>query len=274
MRQISVVFGMTVCAFLLVSTPLSRAQENIEIKYTPIFAGQAELTLGQHLDLDYQNAGQSENDMQFEDFEGGVFWAPRRGAMAVLVGAADYDSFDLNKIDALHPSRDRIELSRGGVPSVQPGTIIGVFTTDGHYAKVFIDSVGETLKFHWTTYEKKILQKAPPPGTLEPPVLTSPPDATIFEHATHELLLTWKSVPGAVSYNIELDCRGCCPLRKELFCGDPENGGKVLLAKKVASTAFSTTWSGPYRGRWRVATVSPTGRASAWSQWREFSFTK
>ena len=265
--------GAAFTALLLALLPLSRAQENVEIKYTPIFAGQAELSLNGACEIDFQNTGQSENDMQFEDWEGGAFWAPRRGAIAVLAGVADFDSFDLNKIDALHPSRDRIELSRGGVPSVQPGTIIGVFTTDGHYAKVFIDSVGETLKFHWTTYEKKILQKAPPPGTLDPPTMTSPPDGVWFEHSPRDLLLTWKTVAGAASYKLELDCQGCCPPRKELFCAEQE-GGRVLLATKVMTTSFLTSWSGPYRGRWRVAAVSASGTASAWTPWREFGFKK
>src|SRR5262249_52125409 len=139
-----------------------------------------------------------------------------------------------------------------------------------------IDSCGDSLKFRYVTYDRHVVTKAKPvTGALGVPVLTSPPDGTIFEHVPRDLLLTWGSVPGATSYGLELDCRGCCQPRKELFCAEQENGSVFITQPHLTTPAFYTLWNGPHNGRWRVRALKSEGgqeKASPWSAWTAFRF--
>jgi hypothetical protein len=267
--------GLALLALSL-ATALSwaRADEGPEIRWRKTFVGEAELALGGAYDLDFGDTGASQHDMQFEDWEGGVYWAPRRGAVAALAGPGDLEAFDLGSVDGLRPSRDRILLRPTEGPAVAAGTILAVITTDARYVKVSIESCAETLRFRWVTYEREVLQKPPPPGSLEAPVLKTPPDAVRFDHEPRDLLLAWGAVEGAASYSLELDCQGCCAPRKELFCAEQENGSSFIVKSDLLSPAYYTIWLGPFSGRWRVRAHGPGGKAGPWSAWSRFGFSK
>lgn len=255
-----------------IATGPVRAGEPPEIRWDEVSSGETELARGKGFDLDFQDFRASEPDFQFEPWEGAMFWAPSHGTMIALVGPGDLQSFDMKLTESVKPSRERLYLCGGSAEAIQPGTILVGTTSNARYVKVSIDSCGETLRFRWTTYDRRVLVQKPQPGALEAPVLKTPPDTMVFEHDPRDLLLTWSKVAGAVSYSLELDCRGCCAPRKELFCGEQENGTVFQPKVGLTTSAYYTIWQGPYAGRWRVAAVGANGKTGPWSAWYQFSF--
>lgn len=252
-----------------------RAQD-AEVTWTEVSSGEAEIRLGDSFDLDFRDPRASGNDFQFEPWEGGSFWAPKVGCKAGLTAASDFASLPIEKASDVPLSSDRLYLCGGSQDPLKPGTILIATTSDARYAKVSIDACGPTLKFHYITYDRKVVKPAAVVAGLAAPQPTSPPDGITFDHTPRDLLLTWRAVPGATGYVLELDCRGCCPPRKELFCGEQEHGTVFLTQSDLVTPAFYTVWQGAYPGRWRVSAVkSQKGGApqsSPWSSWSSFTF--
>ena len=279
MRSLDAGAILSLMVVLGAGLPAARAQQT-EVKWSEASSGGTELPLGASFDLDFGNVRQSEFDFQFEPWEGGYFWAPKRGCTVVIAGLTDYASFDIARADALSRGSERVYLCAGAGGPVAPGTVIIATTSDARYAKVVIDGCGETLKFRYTTYDRRVVTLKPDTGGLEAPVLKSPPEGTVFEHDPRDLLLAWGRVPGATSYTLELDCRGCCPPRKELFCSEQENGKVFQTIPGLVTPAYYTLWIGPLAGRWRVraekAESGPDGRTrekhGPWSPSMTFSF--
>jgi hypothetical protein len=253
--------------------PLVHAQEPPEIRWDEISSGESQIGSTQGFELDFQNFTESRADVQFEPSEAGMSWAPKNGAAMAVAGAVDFASFNMETTASFHPAADSIYLCGGSAEALPAGTVLVGTTTEGNYVKVSIDSCGEALKFHWATYKRIVLVKKPVPGALEAPVVKMPADGSVFEHDPRDLLLVWSAVPGAASYTLELDCRGCCPPRRELFCGEEENG-KIYRTVSVATSAYYTIWMGPNAGRWRVAAVGANGKPGPFTPWTNFAFKK
>jgi len=263
-------------AFVTIA-PATIAQET-EVQWQGTSSGAVELSPGQGFDLDFGDLRQSPQDFQFDRAGDGLYWTPYRVRPGIGCSAAlapgDFTSFDIATAESLTVSLDRIYLCGGSAPPLPAGATLLVATCDGSFSKVSIDSCGETLKIHYATFHKRIVAKAPVPGSLPAPAVKSPPDGVTFDHEPRDLLLAWGAVPGASKYDLELDCKGCCGPRREFFCADQENG-KVFQAKPGLTTpAYYTIWLGAYPGRWRVRAFKPDGTPGPWSGWTRFAFSK
>jgi hypothetical protein len=105
---------------------------------------------------------------------------------------------------------------------------------------------------------------------LAKPALVSPPDNSKFSHYPRATTLVWKSVGGAASYTVEVDCMHCC--KSGEWCSEVGKPWKVV--EGVTGTTFQFDFAGAQPGRWRVWAVGTNGAAGAKSEWWEFSFTK
>ena len=111
-------------------------------------------------------------------------------------------------------------------------------------------------------------------STLQAPRLKSPPSEIEFEHTPRELQLVWGTVSGAASYTLDLDCKGCCAPRYDVYCGDEEGGKPLLTIPALTQPEFFTTFIGAHPGRWRVRAIGKDGKPGPWSGWSTFAFTK
>jgi hypothetical protein len=264
--------GLAAALALALAIQAAPAQEDADIEWIQVYAGKAELTVGQGADLDYGDRTASEVDVEFEDWEGGQFWAPRRGARAAIAG----DFTSRSHEDRRTPRRIRVV--SGGALAVDPGTILVAVTSDNRYVKAAIDAYEDgKLKFHWITFDKKVIPRAPVAAVsaLEAPVLKSPCPDVDFYHVPRDLLLTWAPVRGAVSYVVEIDCRGCCGPRYDWFCGDQEGSKGPLLTLPAATTALPVPWTGEaHQGHWRVRGIDKDGKPGPWSGYFTFLFKR
>ena len=246
-------------------------------EWKSVASGSGEVSPGQEFDLDFGSLTQSKAEFRLERTGDGIYWIPflARPGMGcnAAVASGGFETFDLAKSLSMNLSLDRIYLCGGEAPPVAPGTVLVVATCDGNTAKVVIDECGSTLKFRYATYRKETVTKVAQPGALTAPALKCPPDGVVFEHDPRVVLLAWGSVPGAASYDLEVDCKGCCGPRREFFCTEQENG-KVFISKKLTTPSFDTIWLGAYPGRWRTRAVKADGATGPWTNWFDFTFAK
>jgi hypothetical protein len=107
-------------------------------------------------------------------------------------------------------------------------------------------------------------------NTLGAPEHTSPPDGMSFDHYPRETTLQWKSVDGAASYTVEVDCLHCC--RSGWWCDEFDE--VWLVRSGIQNTEFTFNFVGAQPGRWRVWAVYSNGNESAKSRWSEFEYTQ
>src|SRR5262245_47621101 len=94
-------------------------------------------------------------------------------------------------------------------------------------------------------------------STLPAPVLTSPPDGTLFTDVAPDTTLTWQRVAHARRYNVEVQC----------LCG---TDWTAFRSGTVTTTSFTFTWSraGDFKEkRWRVTAVAANGTPGTPSGW-------
>jgi hypothetical protein len=97
------------------------------------------------------------------------------------------------------------------------------------------------------------------------PDLLSPDDGATFDHFPRHTVLAWRTVPGAVTYEAEVQCLHCCGRGR--WCPDER-------AQDLTSPQFSFRFTGAQPGRWRVRAVTDKGVAGHWSEWREFEYLR
>ena len=106
----------------------------------------------------------------------------------------------------------------------------------------------------------------PPPPTPPPtPTHLSPPNGVVFDHFPRTTTLAWSSVPGAVSYWVEVE--GCSP------AGCSPDTVFPLRRENLAATTYIFPFVGKQPGRWRVWAVGATGLESIRSDWWVFFYT-
>lgn len=105
---------------------------------------------------------------------------------------------------------------------------------------------------------------------LAAPALSSPRDNEVFSHFPRKTKVSWKSVSGAASYVVELDCMHCC--KSGSWCTDV--GKTYRVEKNIKGNSYSFNWIGAQQGRWRVWAVDKNGKEGAKSAWRGFRYTK
>lgn len=254
-----------------------------EVRWKEASSGTMDVLLGASFDLDFQSAVGAEFDAQYEPWEGGGFWAPKRGCSVAILGVKDFATLDMGASHAVPRSSNRVYLCGGSGEPVGAGSVLIASTSDSRFAKVLIDACGDTLKLRYVTYDREVIQPRPVPSVgLEAPQILTPPDGVVFEHDPRDLLLAWKDVRGATTYTLEIDCRGCCAPRKELFCAEQENGRVFRSLPGLTTPAHYTIWLGPYAGRWRVAAVKvepgpggkPRETTGPWTAWTTFGFKR
>jgi hypothetical protein len=103
----------------------------------------------------------------------------------------------------------------------------------------------------------------------EPPTQLSPLDGTIFNNFPRTTTLSWASLPGAVSYIVEIDCFHCC--EKDKWCADV--GSPPLSVRGITTTSYTFNYFGAQPGRWRVRAVGAGGQQSPKTDWWVFIYT-
>lgn len=103
------------------------------------------------------------------------------------------------------------------------------------------------------------------PGT---PIQLLPEDNSSFKGYPTTLTLEWKPVPGADSYDVEIDCLGCRQPGK----WDSETGQVWKIGPGIDKTKYTFIFAGNYKGRWRVRASKGFFQKGDWSSWRYFKF--
>jgi hypothetical protein len=269
---------LALAALICLAAGARAALAETEVVWQSVGAGAGELSPGQGFDLDFGDMRQSPPDFQFDRGDVGYYWTPyhvRPGiGCAVALAPGEFASLDLAKTESLTLSLDRIYLCGGSAPPLPNGTTLVVKTCEGNTSKVVIDDCGATLKFRFETFRKQTVVKAPVSGVLPAPEIRCPADGIAFDHNPRVLMLAWGAVQGAATYDLELDCKGCCGPRHEMFCAEQENGAVQLSKTGLTTTEYDEIWRGPYPGRWRVRALKADGTPGLWTGWTRFSFNK
>jgi hypothetical protein len=93
-------------------------------------------------------------DLWWEQKDGiARFLVPRNGAMAASLGGAGFEALNSQNLSEQHYSTTPINGSNDATNLLLPGTIIGIKTKSGHYAKMCINSYGYDLDIKWVTYK-------------------------------------------------------------------------------------------------------------------------
>ncbi|MCI5223137.1 MAG: hypothetical protein D3924_10795 [Candidatus Electrothrix sp. AR4] len=107
--------------------------------------------------------------------------------------------------------------------------------------------------------DKRITCECPKPPRLAAPKLITPQQGTIFYHFPRHTLLTWKPVPEANAYVVEVNYDGRIWATEKRSC---------------EATFFGFNFPGQGMGEWRVWAVSQDGKNGTESDWRPFRFAR
>ncbi len=125
--------------------------------------------------------------------------------------------------------------------------------------------------FKKTYYFKKGLSLIHPGQMMivltKAPKQLSPADGTVFNHYPRVTTLRWASLPGAVSYTVEvqyIEPCGHANCRARLW----------KLARNITRTYYTFTFVGAQPGRWRVWGVDSRGRPGPKSPWWTFKYLR
>lgn len=116
------------------------------------------------------------------------------------------------------------------------------------------------------------LTRAPPPlaRPLAAPEPLAPAAGVVFGHFPRTTVVSWRAVPGAATYTVEVDCLHCCQSGR--WCTDV--GKTYIVAPGLHGTSYEFTFAGAQPGRWRVSAADAAGSRGRPSPWREFSYSK
>ena len=127
----------------------------------------------------------------------------------------------------------------------------------------FTDNSGRSNYTIMETFKKAAL-------ILPAPELISPVCGKVFNHYPRTTTLSWKNVPGAASYTVEIDCFHCCTSGK--WCTEVGKTWKVVPKLKTNNYTFDFVGAQP--GRWRVWAVDSKNKEGKKSAWCEFKYTR
>lgn len=109
----------------------------------------------------------------------------------------------------------------------------------------------------------------PRPMKLPAPKMISPTNGTVFDNFPRLTTVTWKPVPGADHYAVEVDCYGCHTSGK----WSTEVGQKWLVKDGITNNQYTFAFVGAQPGRWRVWAVDAAGISGNKSSWWQFEYT-
>jgi len=110
-----------------------------------------------------------------------------------------------------------------------------------------------------------------PPADLQPPVLLSPVDGTVFAFYPRKTELRWQPVPGAASYVVQVDIQSISESQSPYWASEIGSGYKQ---EATTETIFQFEFAGAQLGRWRVWAIDAQGHEGPKSSWNTFRYTK
>ena len=110
-----------------------------------------------------------------------------------------------------------------------------------------------------------------PPANLQPPVLLSPANGTVFDFYPRKTELKWQPVAGAASYVVQVDIQSMSGSESPFWASEKGIGYKQ---ETTTETVFQFEFAGAQSGRWRVWAVDGQGREGPKSAWYTFRYTK
>jgi LysM repeat protein len=102
------------------------------------------------------------------------------------------------------------------------------------------------------------------PAPLPAPVQLSPADGSVFSVFPRTTTLTWATVPGAATYNVETEYYDPGPCACWVTW---------ITQSGITQTSFTFDFVGAQPGRWRVTAVDAAGVPGAASGWWGFTYT-
>ena len=111
------------------------------------------LNAGEHFDFDEgAKAATNAGDIMWATAGDSRYLVPLRSAKVALMGKAAFERVALDTLKAQTFSSSAINAS--SVPNnLTPGTVIGILTSSGNYAKMRVDRNGPSLTMTWTTFK-------------------------------------------------------------------------------------------------------------------------
>jgi hypothetical protein len=110
-----------------------------------------------------------------------------------------------------------------------------------------------------------------PPANLQPPVLLSPANGTVFDFCPRKTELRWQPVTGAASYVVQVDIQLISGSESPYWASERGIGYKQ---ETTTETVFQFEFAGAQSGRWRVWAVDAQGEEGPKSTWYTFRYTK
>lgn len=102
---------------------------------------------------------------------------------------------------------------------------------------------------------------------METPIQTNPANNVVFGHYPRTITLSWKMVPAAAGYNLEI---AYCDATRTTCVSYP-----VVAITDPLQSDYTFSFVGAQPGKWRVTTLGGTSyRDSTASGWRWFTFTQ
>ena len=99
------------------------------------------------------------------------------------------------------------------------------------------------------------------------PIQTNPANNVVFGHYPRTLTLSWKMIPAAAGYNLEI---AYCDSTRTTCVSYP-----VVTITDPLQSDYTFQFVGAQPGKWRVTTLGGTSyRDSTASAWRWFTFTQ
>lgn len=105
---------------------------------------------------------------------------------------------------------------------------------------------------------------------LPAPTLRSPENGGVFQSATRKITLHWDTVPGAVTYYLQVVI---LPVDGKETAYRTMDRGIDYIQQSTKETTFAFDLDGPRPGRWRVRAVDTRGSLGRPSAWSAFEFT-
>jgi eukaryotic-like serine/threonine-protein kinase len=119
-----------------------------------------------------------------------------------------------------------------------------------------------------TTPTETATDVQPTSAVLLPPYILSPTNGQKLSNYPRNLTLDWEEVPGAVSYEVQLEA---CDQNGQNCFDHPVDSDPPRI---TTATSYSFSFVGAQPGRWRVRAIDANGIAGEWSSWWTFTFTQ
>jgi len=151
-------------------------------------------------------------------------------------------------------------------------------STENNYAKTYVfervdipkEPVAAAPDAAGTTPNGEAAAAPPTDNTqLGAPQLVSPGNGKTLYNYPRKTTLTWKALPNATAYGLEVDCFNCCKFNQ--WCST--QGGSWLLESNLTNTtSYTFDFIGPQPARWRVWGINASGQPGEKSSWYQFKY--